>query len=79
MYHHYLMRLKQDDYDSLGEEPEDKQKKSDLQQQESQGAKLLLDASYYVRQTRKNCVEAITPMFDDSESSSFITRAIEHA
>jgi len=24
------MRLKQDDYDSLGEEPEDKQKKSDL-------------------------------------------------
>ena len=31
MYHHYLMRLKQDDYDSLGEEPEDKQKKSDLQ------------------------------------------------
>ena len=31
MYHHYLMRLKQDDYDSLGEEPEDKQKKNELQ------------------------------------------------
>jgi dynein heavy chain 1 len=31
MYHHYLQRLKQDDYDSLGEDPKDKGKSGDQQ------------------------------------------------
>jgi len=29
VYQHYLMRLKQDDYDSMGEEPEDTSKKTE--------------------------------------------------
>ena len=31
IYHHYLLRLKQDDYDSLGEDEEDKQKQMEQQ------------------------------------------------
>lgn len=37
------------------------------------------DPNVEIRRIRKQCVEAILPLFDDSEGPGFMTRTIEHA
>jgi dynein heavy chain 1 len=78
IYSHYLMRLKQDDYDSLGDDPDEKQ------QQDGTSAPAQVNlggdaGNYELRKVRKQCVDAIQPLFDDSETTSFMTKTIEYA
>ena len=72
MYHHYLERLKQDDYDSLGDSPDGGQKQQEQPTAEGQPvarAPAFGDANDALRKTRKQCVEAIRPMFEDNANT----------
>ena len=73
IYHHYLMRLKQDDYDALGEDPNKKKEDGDKSQPQFD------NVDHATRLVRKQAVDAITPLFDDTEEVSFMTRTFEYA
>lgn len=76
------MRLKQEDYDSLGEDPQEAEKKVEGEAGESpqkQAGPQISDQNYEDNKIRDQCVESIKEMFNDSESPSFMTRAIEYA
>ena len=83
IYQHYIMRLRQDDYDALGEDPDEKAKQAAQQSKQDGGPEVAPtgfgDPNYELRRTRKQCVEAILPMFDDSDSPGFMTRTIDYA
>lgn len=75
MYQHYLYRLEQDVFDSMGsiaQQSSDKEEGRKEVQQVSEG-------TLRNRQTRKACVEAIKHMFLSEEDFSFATRALELA
>ena len=75
IYNHYLDRLKQDNYDSLGEEPADEKPKEESKQGEipqQQSAEMI-----YLKSIRRKCVEAIHNMFDDEDC--FMTKVLDYA
>ena len=74
MYHHYLCRLAQDTYDSIGEEIGGASDGED-----GKTMKALSDEVVQNRRTRKVCVEAIKTMFDVEEEYCFGTRCLELA
>lgn len=69
MYQHYLMRLKQDSFDSMGEIQDDEEKEK-VQVSES---------TMQNRRIRKVCVEAIQSLFLNQEDFSFASRAFAYA
>jgi dynein heavy chain 1 len=75
IYHHYLARLQQDDFDTLGEE----ETKKDEDGEKKEEPKLVVEQTAEVlqmRATRKTCVNAIKDMFVDN---GFITKALNYA
>lgn len=63
MFEHYLRRLKQDEYDSLGADPtEEKEKKRD-------------DDPLSI--VRRQCVECIRPLFEGTDS--FVSKSVNYA
>ena len=60
----------------MGEEPEGTTESADGQQA---AQPLMANVNYEDRRVRKQCVEAIKGLFDDSEGPSFMTRTIEYA
>ena len=81
MYHHYLARLEQDVFDSIGEEPagEEEKKGEEVDEAAATMNKVSEDV-LQARIVRKQCVAAIKPQFDGGEEDyCFVTRALEYA
>ena len=79
LYHHYLCRLQQDVYDSVGDDPDTEERKGG----DDEGAlavNAVGDDVLQMRATRKQCVAAIRPQFEGGdEDYCFATRALEYA
>ncbi len=73
IYHHFLCRLQQDNYDSLGEIEEKKeggsQAENDLANQQNHNLTR-------IRNTRKSCVNALKPFF---EEDNMVDKAVSYA
>lgn len=74
IYHHYLSRLMQDTYDSLGEDVDKDKSKDNTQANEimSQQSPELL----YMRKVRRKCVDSIRPLF---EEDGYMTKVLDYA
>jgi len=79
IYQHYLMRLMQDDYDANGEDPEPSKKQTEGMNQPPNQPEFVDPSKSVNRKIRKQCVDSMRSMFDDSETSCFMTTTLDYA
>ena len=78
IYQHYLLRLQQDDFDAMGNDPDEKEKR-EKENAEGGGQPNFGGENKEYQRIRKQCVDSVQSLFDDSEDPSFITRVVELA
>ena len=91
IYQHYLLRLQQDDFDAMGNDPDEQEKRekeggnqTTSTNAEGGGQPTTTNNNFggenkEYQRMRKQCVDSVRSLFDDSEDQSFITRVLELA
>lgn len=79
IYNHYLARLQQDDFDKATQDIEEPAHKEGEEQEQKPAIQQLSEEVVKSRAIRKQCVNAIRPMFVNDDDTTFATKALDLA